>query len=1192
MLERAPAYFEKGGRHFLCASAPQSIRSPRTLHPSSRHHDSHSQPLAHLQNAPEKLSPQKDASDLGEHSTAAEAHQADGNVSFLYFLYPNRTLALMRRYDSPPRSLGMPNLGRRYFSSSREGPKDTSSQGKRPREDDSDKGQAERNAEGIELDENYVFEQKDDEFGSDVDAFPPDSSDAQHRSSPKAQTAVGAVGGGEQGKRPKISELIKRIEQSDNKTEAISKLIDLYSDSSIDKESRDVLPQAIWRLWNALTAGQRTPRLATAILQHFGSIRPFLRTYAERIIQVFESLPQDCRVGQSYNSAILAYLTIQGPGKAALVYLEGVSRALSGDIHRDFLEHDSLWKSGRAEFDWLRPTPELLISRAIADFEWQLAIDLIATAQKIGTIDWAIIGNGLDLGHHLSMLLLRLRELQRLGAEPTESELELRELTEQLSRQAIAQMAASWSPESSQAQIWRLLLRLKRSGYVSADVQAELHARALEGILHAKEITKHFHLPPLVFRLYDTYVTALLEDRERPSVVPIRIRPSTFVCMLHGFIRHPKLPEKETVNTGVVYYHYKLFEGRPSVTVLSLLMHYHASQGNDRRVNAYFKELLTYQKRSIRENPKIFRSVFYVLSRKGDVAGTENLIKYMKEEFGLTPDSEMWNSVLKAHVRKDDFLGAWNRLRQMTKVTKLNDNSFRIILEPLAERGDVEAVKEIFDMISELDSTILRDSRTVLFLVLAYVKSDDLHSAERFAMQLQELKADGQLEGDTTSLWNIIASEYARQRDAQAVQRILAFMTQHGIPYDAHTYSALLLALANIHQTDVAYKILRTVITKEPVESLALHYAIVMSGYISQRRYWKVWYVDRFRQHRRVPSSFSTRSALIQAVLLNEIQMNRETGSDKLEKTERMALGQMKLVEPWDISREIQLGTKFTPANQLRDSWLDTLIHTFGSKKMFDMAQKMFDVYAKRNDIEFSDPERTPPIRMLVALMNNFLHAEQHEEVEQCWHLAKQQADKLSQLRPASIAREFASQEDESLRKAVPRKKMLTSALAVYMMSLKNQERVEDIQRVVQSLLGEGYLLSNSLWNNYIQLLARSGRIVQAFSLTETELMTRWPGWRKPQYAKIKRYNRGWHYLYVSALREPPGTKLPTYKTMVFLAAALKYVRRAEAVGTGGEGITVTEAFLEKRAPTTVKAVMKMPRVDDPLQTRFLGDNL
>ncbi|KAK8159655.1 hypothetical protein IWX90DRAFT_441008 [Phyllosticta citrichinensis] len=1226
MLERAPTYLENGGRYFLRASATPSVRGSRALHPPFGHHDSVSQPSTHLQHSPEKSSPRKNGSHREESNTATDAHLEDGHGSFLYFLYPNRTLTLMRRFDNSSRGewklhpLSIPTVGRRHYSSkpsSKEGPKVTNSKAEDVGENNLAKVRAETNQEKIEQredtqvesalghtesernavdmkgaadkpDEDYAFDQQDGNIGSDMDALELDSMNSK-KSRTEAQPVDEPVNGSKEGKRLKIFDVIEATVQSHDKPEAISKLMDYYSDISIDEESRNVLPQAIWRLWSALTTNQKTPKLATAILQHLGSIRPFLRTHAERIIEVFESLPHDCKVGESYDSAILAYLTIHGPGKAALIYFEGVSEADSKEVRFDFLGHGLI--PVRVSSDKLRPnTPEHLISRAIADGEWQLVIDVITTAEQFGTIDWVIVARDLDACNHLAMLLIRLRQLQRLGAKPTESERQFRLLATELARQSIAQKTASWSSESRQAELWRLLLKVKQSGYVFPDHQAEMHAFALETILHAKEITKFSHLPPIVFRLYNTYVTAILEARDRADRKPPLIRRSTFVCMLHGFLRHPKLPPKQTVDTGVVFYHYKLIVGRPTVSMISLLMHYHANMGDDRKVKAYFRELVTYHKGKIRENRAIFRSMFFALSRKGDVAGAEELIKYMKEEFDLTPDSQSWNSVLKAHVRNQDLGGAWERLKQMMKVTKLDGNSFRIILSSLANRGDVDAVKEIFDMISELDPVILRDARTVLFLVLAYVKSGDLHSAERFAMQLQDLKAEGQLEGDTVVFWNTIATEYARERDIQAVQRIMAYMTEHGIPYDAHTYAALLLALVSIHQTDVAYKILRTVISKEPVERLSLHYGIVMAGYINQRRYWKVWYVDRFRQHQRVPATFSTRSALVQAVLFNESKTNRETGEpDKFEKTERMAIGQLNILEPWEVSKEIQVNTKFTPINQLQDSYLDVLILTFGQKGMFDMSQKMFDLYAKRNDIDFSDPEKTPPMRMLVALMHNFLKAEQYAEVEQCWRLAKEQADALSQLRPANVASEFASQEDTSKQKAASRRKIITNALSVYMMSLKQQDRVEDIQKVVHSVLSEGYEMGNSLWNTYIQLLARSGRIAHAFSLTETELMPQWPGWKNPKYANRKRYDRGWQYLYVSPLRQGPGAKLPTYRTMVFLAAALKYVRRAEAIGTGG-GTVVTEEFLEKRAPVTVKAARSMPRVDDALQTMYLGD--
>ncbi|KAK8188066.1 hypothetical protein HDK77DRAFT_452076 [Phyllosticta capitalensis] len=1229
MLERAPTYFEHGGRQFIRASAIQSVRGSRALHAPLGHHGPVPQPSTRFQSPTETLKLQGDASSQEESSIASGACQAEENGPFLDFLYPSRTLALMRKFHYSNRgawrvrSLSISTVGRRHYSSKRTsgaGPTGTDAASEKgTREGTSDKAQATSSKEtsqipGLEndpkrtgrpqdespkseeedarqavdmtdvlnaLDDNYVYEEPGDQIGSDMDAYLEDLKDEGYRGLKTQQPEIAA----DEGHLVDVVELIETTEANNNKPEALSKLIEYYSDTNVARQSRDVLPQAIWRLWNTLSVDEKTPKLATELLKHLGSLQPFLRTHAERILQIFEPLPSGHRVSQAYNSAILAYLTLKGSAKAALLYFEGMRAAESRQTAPNSVL--GLGAFGESAPGKLRPTvPEPLISRAIAEGEWQLAVEVVSTARQLGDINWDAVGKDLDLHDRLTMFLLRLGQLDRLRSTPVETREEIEVLAVALSKLAVAQMTNAWSSKSSQGHLWRLLLRIKRCGYVPPAVHAELHALAVESILHAEEITKFPHLPPIVFRLYETYVSAKLEK------IPAPARSSTFVCMLHGFLRHPRIPPKQTIDTGKVYFHQKLVVGgRPPVSMLSLLMHYHANQGDEKKVNVYFQEFLRHWgKEGISKNRAIFRSMFYVLSRKGDVAGQDRLILYMRMQFDLTPDPQSWNSVLKAHAKNDDLAGAWERLRYMTKVTKLDGNSFRIILELFAARGDVDAVKEIFDMISDLDPDILRDARTAIFLVLAHIKNGELREAEQFAMQMKELKDQGQLFGDTTIMWNTLASEYARQRDVQAVQRIMAFMTEHQIPFDAYTYAALLLALANIHQTDVAYKILRQVIPKEPIERLALHYAIVMGGYINQRRYIKVWYVDRHRQHQRIPATFSTRSALVQAVLLHEANVGGESGSEEFEKSERMVLGQMQLLEPWEIGKEVQFGKKFTPANQLRDTYLDLLILTFGQKRMFDMSQRLFDLYAKRGEIDFSTPEKTPPMRMLVALMNNFLNAQQYAEVEQCWLLAKKQADDLSEMRPANVASEFASQEPKN-RKAPSRRRIITGALHMYMVSLKQQNRIEDMQQLITSMLDEGYELSNSIWNNYIQLLARSGRIAHAFSLTEMHLMTRWPGWRNPRYAKRKRHNRGWDYVYVSALREAPGAKLPTYRTMVFLAAALKYVRRAEAIG-GGSGTMVTEAFLEKRAPITIKATRTMPRIDDSLQTNFLGGDM
>jgi pentatricopeptide repeat-containing protein PET309 len=181
----------------------------------------------------------------------------------------------------------------------------------------------------------------------------------------------------------------------------------------------------------------------------------------------------------------------------------------------------------------------------------------------------------------------------------------------------------------------------------------------------------------------------------------------------------------------------------------------------------------------------------------------------------------------------------------------------------------------------------------------------------------------------------------------------------------------------------------------------------------------------------------------------------------------------------------------------------------------------------------------------------------------------------------------------ESSRIATNRRQILFKASRTYIRSLLAQndpKALQKAQRTVRNLLTSGFVIDNLTWNELIAGLALRGHLIDAFSACEMYLMPNFPGWAELNPVYRRRYLPGYSWMEVRHYEIKRGSLRPRYKTMVVLAAALQQVKRDEMNGLGFDPRLRQWAreVLEKIAPNIVRALETMPRTGDALQRQYL----
>ena len=616
--------------------------------------------------------------------------------------------------------------------------------------------------------------------------------------------------------------------------------------------------------------------------------------------------------------------------------------------------------------------------------------------------------------------------------------------------------------------------------------------------------------------------------------------------------------------------HFTTLPGRLATRAAKIL----ASSGHIEAVQALFQDFIS-RHGELRHNT-FYDCMLLAHSRRADPGGAVRCLHYLQNTFAFKPDVKAWNSVISAHARVGDIDGALKYLQKSRDAgTRPDSTTYFILMSMYAKRGDRDAVDELYEY-SKVEGvpTTLQMIDTI---VLANIHDENLGEAERLVEQTVETDVPG----SRTFMWNMLLNTYAVRKEIEKVSQLHKRMHEVGVPYDNMTYAALLTSLTVAKYPDGARKILRNVMPRDNIKRTALHYAIVMRGYLLTGQHGRIFQLYKEMLSSNLSPNVSTQNVLLRAAAsidkASPATAESEGASEDLERAQRMFEQTLTNLDPMELAAsEPRMFVGPSPLNEaFTSTYFEYLIFLYGTEAAFHKVSELYEQYVTKRRSSQSidqDVEAIPPIRLLTALMVSHLRAEKYFEIDRCWDLAVEKSEQLSCRYKADT-----SHGGWVLHS---RRFIINLPLHHYIISLIKQHRIVDLISTVQNLRHAGYALNSSNWNKYIQALAQSPELahrILAFEHCEIELISKWRGWSTlgdPKYMKPKLHRAQRLML----LRQ--DQKAPTYLTLVWLARTYS---EARSQGRGG-----TMRALERVGPRTVDAVTNMPRLNDKPQSEVL----
>ena len=398
-----------------------------------------------------------------------------------------------------------------------------------------------------------------------------------------------------------------------------------------------------------------------------------------------------------------------------------------------------------------------------------------------------------------------------------------------------------------------------------------------------------------------------------------------------------------------------------------------------------------------------------------------------------------------------------------------------------ANRNDPDAAVEMFNLIGQYGLTPQIHSFNCL--LTAYVNVDDEVNAEAVIAKMRELG----IRPDVVT-WSTLLKIYVRRHDSQGIIDLFARMRRHGIQPNEITWGQLMIAIA-VGGSSTADENVKRVMNR--IKSLGIRPNVF---------HWNAYLTA-------VTKAKQDLGALQEAydeMIATGVKPNMTTHQLLITAYCRLGGRAGQEIAEGIISRlttiqhHVDLTSPFSPKTSLPPSLFEPIFRVQGPKLPLDQVQRVFDTFVNSAASVGGSPAE-PDLDLLTQLLDIY---RKHGDLEACkrtWKAIKHHADKASRS-----FRAMQSSEEEIRDFVVPGNRyLLDGALESYIVALSEANQLDEIDKVWDELVENGYDFTCRNWNTRIQVCLRHQKhIVWAFRACEEVLID---GWEKRFLARRKR---------------------------------------------------------------------------------------
>ncbi|KAM5348042.1 hypothetical protein ACJ41O_007866 [Fusarium nematophilum] len=483
-------------------------------------------------------------------------------------------------------------------------------------------------------------------------------------------------------------------------------------------------------------------------------------------------------------------------------------------------------------------------------------------------------------------------------------------------------------------------------------------------------------------------------------------------------------------------------------------------------------------------SPRGFRSTLNAYSQAGDVDGARAELDNMTKTYGVEPDLDCWNTMLKCYMRINDYDAVLNCFDEICKDFEPDSFTYAHVMAMSGKKGDLDTTLEFFTRSQEARVPISKEMG--LALVVAYCQNDLLLEAESLCIEMTQRRITH------AAIWNQLLNFNGVAGKIDKVYELLRRMREFGVEWDDETYGFLLQALVKVNQIHPAYSLLKRADEEDLFLVTPEHFAIVMAGAARVGQYELVESLhDRLRQSE-LPVTFSALVALVSAAAKRKpgVQRTKDLGKDFVEHFRQAAEASRTAKSAQAMAAHSQSDAGNITRLREESQHVGRAITLLVELRELGSAEELMSLFAQVFP-QYQEGDQFPPT-VVSALMLAHLRDERYDKILELWDQTWTRV--LASSRKRGGEGIYAGAEYD-----------LTRVLNIVVRAYKERNDPQGLLECIDKVIEAGFKLTRANWALAIRYLAELGKWERAMHWCETMLMPGWLGWNPHRSNKEKR---------------------------------------------------------------------------------------
>ncbi|OLN97628.1 Pentatricopeptide repeat-containing protein, chloroplastic [Colletotrichum chlorophyti] len=589
---------------------------------------------------------------------------------------------------------------------------------------------------------------------------------------------------------------------------------------------------------------------------------------------------------------------------------------------------------------------------------------------------------------------------------------------------------------------------------------------------------------------------------------------------------------------------------------------FYASRGDIKSLERMWENYtVAYKHRKVLQKPETFNYIVNAYANLGDFEGARRVFDTMSSKYGVVPNIESWNQLLKSCLQVASYDRARQLFDELCEATEPDAVSFATIMSMAASKGDLEYTLSLFKQVEE--SQVKVDIHILHAVVRAYCQNGKFREA--LATCVEAKKRD--IPGEHAKLWNLLLGHHSERRAFGAVRHVAKIMAEHDVQWTSDTYNMLLRSLVRCKQTHHAYRLLERARLDHTFKLTPEHFSTVMKGTLRNRQLNLAAATDNLRRKMKIPASADVRitqvSAMIKQQLFSSVEdANGFDAEEELMSYIRQLAEDVNADPRQPVNRDGDAQGSIKRADSLHRlrQVLAEAIRLFTRYGDFESVKELQKLQTSITPKTLTESVSELSLEWLHSTLRENVQGKKFDAAKETWERIWVQTLALS--RPATYKGQHS---------VLPRYRYSLSKPFSLMREVFTEENdPAGLKALINKIIAEGFALYNPVMNHAIQALARMGNWFEACELCEEHLMPNWTGW---QFNRIQRNLKRNLPLEERRVGSAPSRLRPTSYTLTIL---IKEYRELKGMAPWSSSAAERTRIIKDRCPRVVDAFDSM----------------